>query len=105
MKKQKVVDYLKKNPKDLETHKVVLNTLKDGISGDRLVRDFRDVLHKIHPPLLEGWYNNLPYQKRTRIRAATVNRRAQVGSGYYYSNSATIRNDAALKGLRAKLGF
>jgi hypothetical protein len=69
MEKDKVTEYLVKNPNALETHKRVLDALQSGVSGGKLMERFPEVLNAVNPQLFEAYFNKLPTVKQSQLRS------------------------------------
>jgi MoxR-like ATPase len=54
----KVAEYLSKNPSDHETHKAVLEAIKNR-QGHSLIRDHGDILDALIPAYVEGYLTNM----------------------------------------------
>jgi hypothetical protein len=62
------VKYLLDNPKEIETHRKVLEALK-AVSSQRLVKDYGHVLSACIPSLCEKFLASFPSAKITRLKA------------------------------------
>lgn len=66
--KKSVIDYLKTNPQDLETHKQITTQLAQGVGAAKLLTDFGEILEELPKKDLEGFFGGLPYQKQNKLQ-------------------------------------
>lgn len=64
-----LAQYLKDNPTHYETHKAVVNALKQGVGGEELVLKHSRVLNALSPSSLEGLIAGFPPAKVSQMRS------------------------------------
>jgi hypothetical protein len=69
--KDELIEFLKNNPNELETHKNVAEAIKNGNVGpDTITSQFAEILDALNPSMVESMFNSMSSSKKSQMRAS-----------------------------------
>lgn len=62
-----LIEYLEKNPDDLDTHQKITDLLSSGVGTKRLLRDYADIMEALPKRNIEAIFSGMKWNKRNQI--------------------------------------